>query len=289
MKKTLVASLCGLLLSGCIASGPKPLPILNPFLQSLETKINYDNSNTKVLESEIELALRSTYEVKISSEFQITIGEIVINSNMETSSTATPIWEKDNFIYFLTAMHVVSDKSIPLTQEYTDLIEAESKRLNEKPEIKATSKILMYSPYLDKEFEANDSYYEPLCKLGVIRMPSNEYVKPIPFKIDKNSSMHIGDYVYNLGYPVCLQAVTPSMNSGHIVSIKPLLPSLYPNYIIDNHINPGDSGGPVYALKNGHLTLVGVMEEITGTTLTTYGVFNPLLTLDALLEFSSKP
>ncbi|MEA3430636.1 MAG: serine protease [Nanoarchaeota archaeon] len=74
-----------------------------------------------------------------------------------------------------------------------------------------------------------------------------------------SKELKVGDFLYAVGFP---RNITKQLASGY-VSAKgnPFTPGDDHRFIVDMSVNPGNSDGPVYALRDGKPELVGIVSS----------------------------
>jgi S1-C subfamily serine protease len=102
-----------------------------------------------------------------------------------------------------------------------------------------------------------------------------------PFKIGKSEELKAGHMVYIMGRPipdvVLKNSIISATSAREIVAV---LPKVNPDevLIVAAGIYPGDSGGPVYALRDGQPELVGIINAgVINTTIGFVLKIRPLL------------
>lgn len=217
----------------------------------------YDNHSSFVDESKysLEEILESVesvaHVVKYMVSYETLDGKIVAYTlDISTGGTAVVIEQKDGYAYLLTNYHVAYAR---------------------QPEVKIDepTKWVKIEKTVDQLFiekkHAHGSYYinaqsvvgDKILDAAMLKVSDFGEFKKFPYKIGNSDDLRSGDFVWAVGNPIGL---VDYVLSGNVSSLS------YYNYtdwfMVGCDIQPGYSGGPVIAIRDGEYELVGLVNAI---------------------------
>ena len=118
------------------------------------------------------------------------------------------------------------------------------------------NRINVYFPNAELEFDATIELKDISSDLAIIKIRDFEYDKiftfELPFAVKRSSGVQLGEKVFTLGFPLGeLLGKSPKFSDGTISSLTGLLGSAN-LFQINNPIQPGNSGGPLFD-RDGNL------------------------------------
>lgn len=217
----------------------------------------YDNHNTFVDESQfsLEKILESVEDVVHTVRYMVsyeTLEGHVISYDLDYSSTGTAvvIEKEEGYAYLLTNYHVIGTKQPEVKiDQPTKWVKVE----------KVVDKL-----YIEKDYGYYPVYYEAEIVVGnqdldaaLIRVDDSREFKKFPYKIGNSDDLRPGDFIWVVGNPVGL---VDYVLGGHVSSTNYFG---YTNwFMIGCDIQPGYSGGPVIAIRDGEYELVGLVNAV---------------------------
>jgi len=213
---------------------------------SLKKDGRYDFSNDLFDPSQnyMEQLLASIYQLKIESVFEVE-NEDGSKGTMTAGRYASGVFYPGN--YLITAHHVVE-----FDEDYLlDHIQGVSKK-EEKVYVR-----------VNKEWhELDPVMINPRYDMAVLQALDDVQMHTCNFTLGKSSELRMGNFLYILGHPAY---DIPQLRSGEVSSVQGI--NLHrPGYIrkhifmSSNGVNPGDSGHPLIALRDGVPEIVGITQ-----------------------------
>lgn len=104
--------------------------------------------------------------------------------------------------------------------------------------------------------------------IALLKRPAK--IPKIPYACGKSINLERGDWIYIVGYPLAFfnPVITSGIVAGRgepIKSLKEIIPAIWAVILYDVTVNSGNSGSPIFALKNGIPELVGIVNAtLTG-------------------------
>lgn len=256
MKKTLAALVTALSISigGCNiqpAKYNKPEQRQRPV--PTQTYVgDYENNNHSLQEGKLESLEQSVEMLTVESTY-CPVGEngqcdtTKKSENVKWYGSGTVVHQDNDYMYILTAGHV----AIPEPQIETFF--GDKYKLVGEPTITIASKKVAL------EFMAgvnNDN-----MDYAYLRTPKNSKLKVMDANIGDSSKISVGDMVYVLGYPLttgrslsegivsCIVQQNPTYTGGKVTPEQ---------FMFTSPISGGNSGGPIFTIKDGQLYLIGI-------------------------------
>jgi len=192
------------------------------------------------------------YGVKdgLINEVKPSIEELIIKADygigqMKGGCTATTIGSDEDFHYFLTANHCVEvpeELHLPSGMKINLVSPAEYELDGEKAEVVVKNKVNNGHDY------------------AVLRAKRDDHkFRNIPFKIGDSDHLQTGDFVYALGYSLMLDMY---LTKGNVSTERISKGDGYTNYngfTFTAQISQGNSGGPIFAVRDGEIFWVGIV------------------------------
>ncbi|NIS60920.1 MAG: trypsin-like serine protease [Proteobacteria bacterium] len=249
MKRLLLFLLISLLLSACApATRNGTNPVLSPMLDGM-----YDNNPILVNQRlmPIQRIIDSVYFLHTDTEFKLEDGEVI---TAELDGTGVLILDR----YILTVSHAVSHDSLQvemLTPMGIQRVDAPAEKLSEKTSLNLNgSRIRLEEVVKGKEDD-----------IAIFKVPDGFQLNSFPYEIGNSDELQVGDFIYVVGNPMnyginVREGIVSSMVAPE--AIAAVLPRFENAFMISNGVNPGDSGTPVIAIRDGKFELVGLSQGI---------------------------
>lgn len=257
MKKTLAALVTALSISigGC---NIQPVPNYNsqqPRQRPVPAQSyvrDYENNNNSIAEGKLESLEHSVEMLRLDAEYCVVgangqCDTTKKNEQVQWRGSGTVVHQDNQFMYILTAGHVA-------------LPEPEVQTLwGDKYKLVGEPKIIIEGKNIPLEFVSglnNDS-----MDYAYLRTPKTSKLKVMDAKIGDSSKISIGDMVYVIGYPLttgrslsagnisCIVQQTPASRGGKVTPEQ---------FMFTSPISGGNSGGPIFTIKEGELYLIGI-------------------------------
>jgi len=249
MRKFLLLFMISLLFSAC---APSPWnetnSVLPPMLDGL-----YDNNpilvNQRVME--IERIIDSVYFLHTDTEFKLEDGEVITE---ELEGAGVLIFDR----YILTVSHAVSQDILQvqmLTPMGIQSIDVPAEKLSEHTYLKLNGSRIS----LERVVNGKDD------DITIFKVPGGLQLNSFPYKIGNSDELQVGNFLYVIGNPMnyginVREGIVSSMMAPE--AIAAILPRFENAFMISNGVNPGDSGTPVIAIRDGQYELVGLSQGI---------------------------
>ncbi len=242
-------------ISGCVVSNPSLSELetrLEGKLASLRSDGGYDYNTFLVDGKKVNLdrILRSMFILKSIAEFEMNNGQVV-----RTASQATGVVLFDRYV--LTVDHAVSNYTLELKstqgkspisvrrtkQETFIFVNGEPHRLHG----------LLRGRHTD---------------VALFRLPDGLELPSFPYEIGNSDELHIGNFIYVVGNPMNMgfnvrEGIVSTVRAPERLNVINAVPANA--FMVSNGLNPGDSGTPAIAIRDGQFELVGLTQ---GTFLT---------------------
>ncbi len=249
MKKILLLLLISLLFSACTpATRNATNPVLSPMLDGM-----YDNNPILVNQRlmHIQRVIDSVYFLHTETEFKLEDGEVI---TAELDGAGVVIHDG----YILTVSHAVSHNSLQvemLTPMGIQTIDVPAEKLSEQTYLNLNgSRIRLEEIVKGKEDD-----------IAIFKVPDRFQLKSFPYNIGNSDELQVGDFIYVIGNPMnyginVREGIVSSMIAPE--AIAAILPRFENAFMMSNGVNPGDSGTPVIAIRDGKYELVGLSQGI---------------------------
>ena len=99
--------------------------------------------------------------------------------------------------------------------------------------------------------------------VALFRLPPGLTLKSFPYRIGNSDDLEVGNYIYLVGNPMNFginvrEGIVSSLKAPRVVTE---VDSIAANaFMVSNGLNPGDSGTPVIAIRDGEYELVGLSQ-----------------------------
>lgn len=249
MKRFLFFVSISLLLSACAPATRNPTnPVLSPMLDGM-----YDNNPILVNQRlmSIQRIIDSVYFLHTDTEFKLEDGEVI---TAELDGAGVLVFER----YILTVSHAVSHDSLQvemLTPMGIQRIDVPAEKLSEKTLLDLNgNRISLEEVVKGKEDD-----------IAIFKVPDGLQLNSFPYEIGDSDELQVGDFIYVVGNPMnyginVREGIVSSMVAPE--AIAAILPRFENAFMISNGVNPGDSGTPVIAIRDGKYELVGLSQGI---------------------------
>lgn len=248
----------------------------------------YDNHNAFVDESEysLEKVLESvetvTHVVKYMISYETLDGKVeAYDFDASTFGTAVVIDKKDGYAYLLTNYHVANAKQPEIKIDKPAKWLRVEKVMDEiyiQKYYPGLQHVVGYNIHAEKV--AGSEYLDA----ALIRAEDSQDFKKFPYEIGDSDDLRKGDFVWIVGNPLGLIGY---VLEGNVSSL-----TYYDRtgwFMLGCDVQPGYSGGPVIAIRDGKYELVGLVNavmvrenppDMLPDTLGSYGIavkINPIM------------
>lgn len=249
----MLALLAGLTVGcGSIVSIPKGTSTLSRMYDGM-----YDNNPILVNQSimKMERIIDSICFLHTDTEFKLEDGEVI---TAELDSAGVVIFNE----FILTVNHAVSHESLQmemLTPMGVQRIDVPAEKISEDTYLKVNGNRVK----LEEVLKGKDD------DIAIFKVPDGLQLKSFPYKIGNSDELRVGSFLYVVGNPMnyginVREGIVSSMVAPEAISA--ILPRFENAFMISNGVNPGDSGTPVIAIRDGQYELVGLSQGIFANT-----------------------
>lgn len=237
-----------LVFSACAPLWQEGNSIIPPMVDGL-----YDNNpiliNQRIMQ--INRIIDSVYFLHTDTEFKLEDGEVI---TAELDGAGVLIFDR----YILTVNHAVSQDNLQvemITPVGVQSIDVPSKKLSEHTYLKLNgTRIELEEVVKGKEDD-----------IAIFKVPDGLGLNSFPYEIGNSDDLQVGNFIYVIGNPMnyginVREGIVSSMMAPE--AIAAILPRYENAFMISNGVNPGDSGTPVIAIRDGHYELVGLSQGI---------------------------
>jgi S1-C subfamily serine protease len=249
MKKFLLPLSIFFLISACASSTRNGTNgVFPPMVDGM-----YDNNpilvNQRVME--IQRVINSVYFLHTDTEFKLEDGEVITS---ELDGAGVVIYDR----YILTVNHAVCQDSLEvemITPVGIQSIDVPAEKLSEHTYLKLDdSRIELELVVKGKEDD-----------IAIFKLPHDLRLNSFPYGIGNSDELEVGNFIYVIGNPMnyginVREGIVSAMMAPEAISA--ILPRFENAFMISNGVNPGDSGTPVIAIRDGHYELVGLSQGI---------------------------
>jgi S1-C subfamily serine protease len=213
----------------------------------------YDNNPILVNQRlmRIQRIIDSVYFLHTDTEFKLEDGEVV---TVELDGAGVLVLDR----YILTVSHAVSHDSLQvemLTTMGIQNIDVPAEKLSEKTYLNLNgSRISLEEVVKGKEDD-----------IAIFKLSDDLQLNSFPYEIGNSDELQVGDFIYVVGNPMnyginVREGIVSSLVAPE--AIAAILPRFENAFMISNGVNPGDSGTPVVAIRDGKYELVGLSQGI---------------------------
>jgi S1-C subfamily serine protease len=213
----------------------------------------YDNNPILVNQRsmQIQRIIDSVYFLHTDTEFKVEDGEVI---TAELDSAGVLILGR----YILTVNHAVSHDCLQvemLTPMGVQSIDVPAKKLTEQTYLNLHGTRIR----LEEVTKGKDD------DIAIFRVPDDLQLNSFPYGIGNSDELQVGNFLYVIGNPMnyginVREGIVSSMMAPE--AIATILPRYENAFMISNGVNPGDSGTPVIAIRDGKYELVGLSQGI---------------------------
>lgn len=205
---------------------------------------DYNNVLLDRREMSIERIVDSMVTIRTVAEFRREDGELL---QEDVEGTGVVLLGK----YILTLNHVASIKQIEHRTPFGILVEP-AQKVGERSVLLAQGQEVPLERALVDEGEDVLIFRVP----GRVRLPS------FPYRIGNSDDLRLGNFVYVIGNPMnsginVREGIVSNLRPPAVLGTVARLESIF---MVSNGLNPGDSGTPVVALRDGQFELVGLAQ-----------------------------
>ncbi len=213
----------------------------------------YDNNpilvNQRIME--IKRIIDAVYFLHTDTEFKLEDGEVV-TSELDAAGVLT--FDR----YILTVNHAVSQENLQvemITPVGVQSIDVPSEKLSEHTYLKLNGTRIE----LEEVVKGKDD------DIAIFKVPDGLDLNSFPYGIGNSDDLQVGNFLYVIGNPMnyginVREGIVSSMIAPE--AIAAILPRYENAFMISNGVNPGDSGTPVIAIRDGQYELVGLSQGI---------------------------
>ena len=242
-------------ISGCVVSNPSFSELesrLENKLAALKSDGDYDYNTFLVDGKKVNLdrILRSMFILKSVTEFEMSDGQVV-----HTASQATGVVLFDRYV--LTVDHAVSN--------YT--LELKSTRGETMTPVRRTKQETFI--FVDgTPHRLHGLLRDRYTDVALFRLPDGLKLPSFPYEIGNSDELLVGHFIYVGGNPMNMgfnirEGIVSTVRAPERLSVINAVPANA--FMVSNGLNPGDSGTPAIAIRDGRFELVGLTQ---GTFLT---------------------
>ncbi|MFQ5691464.1 MAG: trypsin-like peptidase domain-containing protein, partial [Nitrospinota bacterium] len=247
MKRLAIWTAVAWFMVGCAAlptaSRPGPAASSSPMRDGL-----YDNNTFLVNQREMSLSriMESLVPVRTEVEFRSDDDGRVFNRTLK--GTAVVLFGK----YLLTVEHVVTLERATVATPLGEVTLPASK-VGEKT----------FLEYEGISYPLERLVADKHVDVALFRIPQGLELKSFPYRIGNSDDLQVGNFVYLIGNPMNFginvrEGIVSSLKAPGVISN---VNSIAENaFMVSNGLNPGDSGTPVVAIRDGRYELVGLSQ-----------------------------
>lgn len=252
MKRITVFAFVAFFITGCVSGGISPptstaSAISSASVLALARDGHYDNNTFLVNPQRMNLdrAMESLYPIRTVLRFKLEGGLKVWERSIK--GTGIALFGK----YLLTVEHVVSVEKASATP-YKDMA-FKVMKMDERT----------YLEYGGRSYALERMVVDEEKDVALFRIPEGLKLKSFPYRIGNSDDLRVGNFVYLIGNPMNFginvrEGIVSSLKTPKAVS---LVNSVAQNaFMVSNGLNPGDSGAPVIAIRDGNPELVGLAQ-----------------------------
>ena len=249
MKQFVIVLVLSLLFTACTPATRNPTNVMLPPM--IDGK--YDNNPILVNQRsmQIQRIIDSVYFLHTDTEFKLEDGEVI---TAELDSAGVLILDR----YILTVNHAVCHDSLQvemLTPMGVQSIDVPAKKLAEQTYLNLHGTRIR----LEEVTKGKDD------DIAIFRVPDDLQLNSFPYGIGNSDELQVGNFLYVIGNPMnyginVREGIVSSMMAPE--AIATILPHYENAFMISNGVNPGDSGTPVIAIRDGKYELVGLSQGI---------------------------
>ncbi len=209
---------------------------------------HYDNNTFLVNPQTMSLSriIESLYTVRTEVEFRIDATGQVFKKDLQ--GTGVVLFGK----YLLTVEHITR-LDPPTVNTPVGEVKVETTKVSERTVLEYDGKSYpLERLVLDKDLD-----------VALFQLPEGLKLVSFPYRIGNSDELQVGNFVYLIGNPMNFginvrEGIVSSLKAPKVVS---KVNSIAENaFMVSNGLNPGDSGTPVIAIRDGRYELVGLSQ-----------------------------
>lgn len=196
---------------------------------------SYENNNISLEEGVIQKVSESVVKIEVSADYMCN-GEKLKQGGVGTGTVINRSRGKDQI---LTAEHVIT------MPETIDGLFISCEKVSD-------TEIVVDGLYNAKVSSQNEG-----LDYALLEIPMNPKLKPLKANIGDSNNLQVGDYIYAIGYSLGLEKF---VSDGMVTNTSFPRGDKVTNegFMFSSSISPGNSGGPLFAVSEGELYLVGI-------------------------------
>lgn len=247
MKRLAIWTAIAWFLVGCAGVRSASPPVPSTPLPSMRDG-HYDNNTFLVNPQRMNLAriIESLYPLR--TEVQFRVGEEGKVLKRSLKGTGVALFGK----YLLTVEHVVSVENATLTTPFGE-VALRATKVDERT----------YLEHGGRSYPLERLVVDKDVDVALFRIPAEIRLRSFPYRIGNSDDLQVGNFVYLIGNPMNFginvrEGIVSSLRAPQAVS---QVHSIAENaFMVSNGLNPGDSGAPVIAIRDGDYELVGLSQ-----------------------------
>lgn len=195
--------------------------------------------------NDFERIFHSLFILKTKTEFRTPDGQVY---HMNGQTTGIVLFGR----YVLTVNHGVSAYELVLESPFTRIVIPASRTKEETFIVVDRKMYPLYSLLRDRDAD-----------VALFRLPGDLLLPSFPHKIGNSDELKIGNYLYVVGNPMNIginvrEGIVSGLKGPQ--AIKAINFNRANTFMVSNGVNPGDSGTPVIAIRDGRFELVGMTQ-----------------------------
>ncbi|MBI2881512.1 MAG: serine protease [Candidatus Tectomicrobia bacterium] len=247
MKRLAIWTAIAWFVVGCAGVQSASPPVPSPPLPSMRDG-HYDNNTFLVNPQRMNLAriIESLYPLHTEVKFRF--GEEGKVLNLSLKGTGVALFGK----YLLTVEHVISVENATLTTPFGE-VALRATKVDERT----------YLEPAGRSYPLERLVVDKNVDVALFRIPAEIHLRSFPYRIGNSDDLQVGNFVYLIGNPMNFginvrEGIVSSLRAPQAVS---QVNSVAENaFMVSNGLNPGDSGAPVIAIRDGDYELVGLSQ-----------------------------
>jgi len=247
MKRFVVWTFIAWLMVGCTGT-PTKVQRYPAFSVPQSIDGRYDN-NTFLVDSQamsLSRIIESLYTVRTEVEFRLDASGQRVKK--ELKGTGVVLFGK----FLLTVEHVTR-LEYPIVTTPMGKVKVESTKVSERN----------FLEYNGESYPLERLVVDKKIDVALFRLPEGLHLISFPYQIGNSDDLEVGNFVYLIGNPMNFginvrEGIVSSLKAPNVVRE---VDSIAENaFMVSNGLNPGDSGTPVIAIRDGQYELVGLSQ-----------------------------
>ncbi|QQG45965.1 MAG: trypsin-like peptidase domain-containing protein [Candidatus Niyogibacteria bacterium] len=235
-----------LVISGCTGARSTTTPTSSPPLLFMhDGQYDYNTFLVNPRRMNLTRIIESLYSLRTEVKFRGEEGKVL---NRSLRGTGIALFGK----YLLTVEHVVSVENAAITTPLGE-VALRATKVDERT----------YLEHGGRSYALERLVADKNVDVALFRIPAELRLKSFPYRIGNSDDLQVGNFVYLIGNPMNFgvnvrEGIVSSLRAPQAVS---LVNSVARNaFMVSNGLNPGDSGAPVIAIRDGDYELVGLSQ-----------------------------